>query len=72
MRLCLRLHPGASSEKIIQCPDHSLAVYVTKRPHQGQANQALMELLARHFAVAKSRIKIIRGQKSRDKTVEIV
>ncbi|MFH1045435.1 MAG: DUF167 domain-containing protein [Candidatus Omnitrophota bacterium] len=72
MRYSIRLHPGASQNKLLKDPvRQSIDVYVTKKPYHGQANQALKELLAEEFDVAPSRIKIVQGEKSRFKIVEI-
>lgn len=48
-----------------------LTVYLRAKPHDGEANTALIKLLSKHFRVAKSAIKITRGQKSHVKLVEI-
>ncbi|GHS97010.1 UPF0235 protein [Bacteroidia bacterium] len=46
-------------------------VYVTAAPADGAANRAVIKLLAEHLGVAKSKIRIIRGETSRDKLMEI-
>jgi len=46
-------------------------VRVTATPEKGKANEKVIKLLAKHFKVAKSQVKIIRGLTSRNKTVEI-
>jgi len=71
MRFSLRVHPGSSREELIKNSDSGFAAYLTKRPQKGQANKALIKLLSKEFNVAKSRIKIVRGEKSKLKTVEI-
>lgn len=47
-------------------------VYVTVAPEQGKANKKMIELLAEYFDVAKSNIRIIKGETSRNKIVEIL
>ena len=54
-----------------QNADGSLIVYVRERAVEGKANEAVIKLLADHFDVAKTRIKIIRGLSSKTKTIEI-
>ena len=49
-----------------------LTVYVRERAVDGKANDAVVELLAKHFGVAKSRVSIVRGQSSRIKLVKIL
>ena len=67
----ITVKPGSSQEKIVECSDGELIVYLRAKPHDGEANTALIKLLAKHFDVPKTSIKITRGQKSRIKTVEI-
>ncbi len=48
-----------------------LTVFVQQRAVDGQANTAVIELLARHFGVPKSTIEIVRGHTARLKVVRI-
>lgn len=47
-------------------------VYVTVAPEQGKANKKMIDLLADYFKVSKSQIRIVKGEISRNKIVEIV
>jgi uncharacterized protein YggU (UPF0235/DUF167 family) len=44
---------------------------VQAAPVAGKANEAVVELLAKYFSVPKSSVKVLRGQSSRKKLVEI-
>ena len=46
-------------------------VRVRAAPQDGKANEAVVNLLARHFGVSRSAVSIIRGLTVRNKTVEI-
>lgn len=46
-------------------------VCLTAPAMDGKANRALVEFLADHFNVRKSQIEIIKGLKSRHKTISI-
>ena len=70
MKLSVRVIPRSSRE-FIKEELGVIKAYVTKPPEDGLANEAVIKLLSGHFNVAKSRIKIARGQKSRNKIVEI-
>lgn len=48
-----------------------LTVYLREKPADGAANQALVQLLADHFQVAKTQITIRRGHTGRHKQAEI-
>ena len=71
MRYAVRVQPRASQEKVVRKPDGSLKVYLQVPPVDGKANEALRELLAEEFGVASSRVKIVRGTRSKEKVVEI-
>ncbi len=46
-------------------------VYITQVPEQGKANAAVLRLLAKHLNLAPSRLKIQRGEKDRDKLIQV-
>jgi len=46
-------------------------VYLTKPAHDGLANEQLLKLLAEYLGIKKYQLKIIQGQKARDKLVEV-
>jgi len=64
--------PGASCDKVLALSDTSYKVYLRAKALEGKANEALVKLLGNHFGIAKSRIKIVRGEHSRNKLVEIL
>lgn len=71
MIICVKVLPGARQAKIVGWQGSLLKVNVPAPPQKGQANAALIDLLARHFNLPKSRIKIISGHTSRIKRIEI-
>ena len=71
-RIKLRVIPRANQNKITTDDDGTVRVHITAAPVDGAANDAVVKLLARHFDVAKSQIKIVRGGAARDKVVEII
>jgi uncharacterized protein (TIGR00251 family) len=46
-------------------------VYLTRPAQDGLANKQLVEVLSEHLKIKKYRIKIIKGEKSRNKTIEV-
>jgi uncharacterized protein YggU (UPF0235/DUF167 family) len=46
-------------------------VRVTAPPVDGRANDALCRLIARRAGIAPSRVTLVRGEKSRDKTLSV-
>lgn len=67
----VRLQPRASQNKISGVRDGALHLRVTAPPVEGEANRAVLELLAGALGEAKSRLEIVAGHKSRDKSVLI-
>lgn len=57
---------------VISTGANTLTVYLREKPINGAANQALIDLLATHFRVAKSCITIKSGSRGRTKLVEIL
>ena len=70
MRYNIRVIPNAKQNKIVKEAGR-LKIYLTVPPVDGKANKALIKFLAKHFEVKKSSVKLVRGQKSRDKIVAI-
>lgn len=48
-----------------------LKAYVTAPAEGGRANKALINLIAGHFNIRKNRIRIVKGEHSSNKTIEI-
>lgn len=75
-RIPVRLTPGASSDRIdgwdVDAEGRPvLKVRVRARPVEGQANEALVKLLAKALGVPKSAVSLQRGGQSRTKMIEV-
>ena len=70
MRVKVRVKPGAKQVKVEESGD-TLIVWVRSPAREGKANGELIEVLAEYFSVPKSRVKIVRGHRGRDKLVEV-
>jgi uncharacterized protein (TIGR00251 family) len=70
-RIWVTVKPHARIDSLTRVADGEYQVSVHAPPEDGKANQAVMELLARHFRVPKSAIKIVRGHASRKKLISI-
>lgn len=69
----VRVKPGSKKGPLVEADeDGGLTAYVRERAVDGKANQAVIDLLAQHFGVPKSRVVIARGQSSRIKLVKIL
>ena len=70
-RIQVTVKPQAKNEEVRKIAEGEYAALVRAPAREGKANEALIALLANHFSVTKSSVKIIRGQRSRKKLVEI-
>ena len=70
MRVKVRVKPGSKRVKVEEVGD-TLVVSVRSPAREGKANAELTEVLAGYYGVPKSRVRIVRGHRSRDKVVEI-
>ena len=70
-RLRLRVSPGAASEAMVGRHGDAWKVRVAAAPEHGQANDAVVELVARSAGVPRSRVALVSGASSRDKILEL-
>lgn len=70
MILSIRVVPKAS-RNLIKKEANRLKAYLTKPAQEGKANEQLIALLSEYLRIKKYQIKIIKGEKSRDKVIEI-
>lgn len=67
----VKVKPGSKKGPLVIIDGNKLTVYLREKPIEGEANAALVRLLAQHFDVAKTSILIRSGQRGRTKLVEI-
>lgn len=65
------VQPRASRSRVAGLHDGRLKVQLAAPPVDGEANAALVELFAGLVGVAKGRVRLVRGDASRRKTVAI-
>jgi len=70
MKIDVKVIPGAR-KNLIKQEGGMWKVHLSAPAVDGKANKALIVLLAEHFKVRKSQIEIIKGLKSRRKTINI-
>ena len=58
-------------EEVVTNDDGSLTIYTKALAIEGRANLAAVKLLAKHFGVSSSKVKLVRGTASRYKVFEI-
>ncbi len=67
----VKVQPRAKRREVVPDDSGGLTVKVLSAPERGRANDEVRELLAGHFGVPVSRVRIVRGETSRHKLVSI-
>lgn len=63
--------PNAKEASVINVSENYFEVRVDERAVDGRANKRLIEILAEHFKVRRSKISILKGTRSRNKIVQV-
>lgn len=56
----------------VEVNNDEITIGVTAKPEKGEANKEIIKKLSKYFNVSKSKVKIIAGEKSRKKLVEVI
>ena len=67
----VRVEPRSSKAQVVGVIGGILKVKLTQPPVGGAANRQLIQILAEHFQVSKSAVRIVRGETSKNKVVEV-
>ena len=72
MRISVHLKPNSHHrEEVVAGDNGSLTIYTKAPAIEGRANAAAVKLLAKHFGVAPSTVKLVRGAASKYKVFEV-
>lgn len=72
MKISVKIKPNSRyREEVVANDNGSLTIYTKAPAIEGRANLAAIKLLAKHYGVAPSRVKLVRGATSRNKVFEI-
>jgi uncharacterized protein len=71
VRFAVRVQPRASRSEIAGLHGDSLKVRLAAPPVDGAANEALVELIADALGIGRRAVRIVSGQSSRSKVVEV-
>jgi uncharacterized protein YggU (UPF0235/DUF167 family) len=69
--LAVRVQARARRNEVVEQADGSWRVRATAAPEGGEANRAVIALLAQALDIAPSRIELVRGASSRDKLFRV-
>jgi uncharacterized protein (TIGR00251 family) len=66
----VNVKPNSKIEELTHEGD-DFTIRVKEPAREGKANQAVIKLLARHFGIPRSQVRILSGLKSRNKVIEV-
>lgn len=69
--LKIYLQPKSSKNEIVGPYRDGIKIKLTAPPLEGKANEALIRFLAKELSISPSRIEILKGLHSREKTLKI-
>ena len=70
MKIQVKVKPSSKTEELSREGD-SFVIKVKEPPKEGKANQAVIKLLAEHFGVPQSQVRILSGFRNRNKLIEV-
>ena len=70
-RISIYVQPRASKTAVAGVHDGAVKIRLAAPPVEGAANAALVEFIAERLDIAKSRVRVVAGQSSRRKVLEI-
>jgi len=71
MILKLHIQPGSSRDEMAGWDGDTLRVRLRARAVEGKANRALLEFLADSLGLRPRQVELIKGERSREKLVEV-
>jgi uncharacterized protein (TIGR00251 family) len=72
LKIRVKVKPRSKTEDVTKEMDGDVYVVRVKEPPvEGKANRAVLKLLAKHFEVPESRLRIVTGLSSKNKVVEV-
>jgi uncharacterized protein (TIGR00251 family) len=71
MIITIIAHPNSKKSRVEKDLFGALHVYVNQPPLEGKANKAVVEALAVYFKISKSKVILVRGEKSKQKVFNI-
>lgn len=69
--IAVHAQPGAKKSEIAGLHGESLKVRVAAPAVDDKANHALVAFIAERVGVARSKVRVLRGERSREKQIEI-
>lgn len=71
LEVMAKITPKAKQNKIIGFTAQGLKIQITATPEKGQANDAIIALLAQYCGIAKNAVQILSGKLSAHKRIRL-
>jgi|AntAceMinimDraft_16_1070373.scaffolds.fasta_scaffold19989_2 uncharacterized protein (TIGR00251 family) len=71
MKIFVTAKLKAKEKKIEKIDDNHFLVFIKEFPIKGRANKAIIKLIAKHFKIPMTQVKIVSGAKSKQKVIKI-
>ncbi|MFA5050505.1 MAG: DUF167 domain-containing protein [Patescibacteria group bacterium] len=72
MLIKVKVFPNSKKENIVQKSKDGFEIKTKEKPERGQATKRVITMLAMHFNLPESKIRLIRGAKTRNKIFDII
>ncbi|MDD3102137.1 MAG: DUF167 domain-containing protein [Patescibacteria group bacterium] len=72
MLIKVKVFPSSKKENILQKNKDSFEIKTKEKPEQGRATKRVITMLSMHFNLPESKIRLIRGAKTRNKIFDII
>jgi len=72
MLIKVKVFPKAKKQEIIKKSENSFEIKVKEKPLQGRANKAVVNLLSLYFKIPISKIRLIKGGRTKSKIFKIL
>lgn len=72
MKISVKVKPGAKYDGVTKVDETHYVVNVKAPPVEGKANEAVIRALSEYLGIPKSHIRILKGEASKNKIVEIL
>ena len=70
MKIQVKVKPNSRTEELSR-EGNNFIIKVKEPPKEGKANQAVIKLLAEHFGVSQSQVRILSGFRNKNKVIEV-
>ena len=72
MKVSIIAHPNSRKPRIEKDLLETIHVYINEPPLEGKANRAVIEALSEYFKVKRNCVRLLSGEKTKNKLFEII